>query len=250
MQVSATIVEENLFEECDGEIECISNKSCENVYRWNTFRRVQGSLTLRHGNRCRVEGNFFLGEERARTAGIRIIGEDHAVFNNYLEGITGTEARAALAMQNGIVDSPLEGYFQVQRALVVHNTVFRCQQSMAFGTGGDPLRPRDCTLANNVLQGFGPERLEWSDPWLGGNLITRDDQELRFVRGGDGVWRPAGEDSPVHRKAVDGFGWVFEDIEGRPRVTPSELGCFSLYGERTRAPLERGDVGPEWMARP
>lgn len=60
MYNSNCIVEYNYFEECDGEIETISNKSCENIYRYNTFYRTAGTLTLRHGNRCEVYGNFFL----------------------------------------------------------------------------------------------------------------------------------------------------------------------------------------------
>jgi poly(beta-D-mannuronate) lyase len=59
MSNSCTTVEHNLFDRCDGELEIISNKSCENVYRFNTFLDCAGMFTLRHGNRCLVEGNFF-----------------------------------------------------------------------------------------------------------------------------------------------------------------------------------------------
>lgn len=59
---SYTTVEYNLFEECNGEIEAISNKSCGNIYRYNTFLNCQATLTLRHGNRCSVYGNFFFRE--------------------------------------------------------------------------------------------------------------------------------------------------------------------------------------------
>jgi len=60
MSDSYTIVEHNYFEYCNGEAEIISNKSCENIYRYNTFYECKGALTLRHGNRCTVYGNFFL----------------------------------------------------------------------------------------------------------------------------------------------------------------------------------------------
>jgi poly(beta-D-mannuronate) lyase len=83
-------VERNLFEECNGETEIISSKSCGNTYRYNTFRKCQGTLTLRHGNRCLVEGNFFFGEGVSSTGGIRVIGEDHRMQNNYLTGLKGT----------------------------------------------------------------------------------------------------------------------------------------------------------------
>jgi len=48
MHDSRALVEENRFEGCRGEIEIISNKSCENVYRRNTFVDCEGTLTLRH----------------------------------------------------------------------------------------------------------------------------------------------------------------------------------------------------------
>ena len=38
------VVEKNLFEKCNGEAECISNKSCGNIYRENTFLEVSGTL--------------------------------------------------------------------------------------------------------------------------------------------------------------------------------------------------------------
>jgi len=60
MRNSRAVVESNLFDRCDGELEIISSKSCENVYRHNTFLDCAGMLTLRHGNRCTVEGNFFI----------------------------------------------------------------------------------------------------------------------------------------------------------------------------------------------
>lgn len=59
MEDSFSLFEYNVFEECDGETEIISNKSCENTYRYNTFRKSIGTLTLRHGNRCYVYPNYF-----------------------------------------------------------------------------------------------------------------------------------------------------------------------------------------------
>ena len=52
MLTGGCVVEKNLFEKCNGETECISNKSCGNIYRDNTFLEVSGTLTLRHGNGC------------------------------------------------------------------------------------------------------------------------------------------------------------------------------------------------------
>ena len=72
---SFTTVENNLFERVDGEIEIISNKSGSNIYRYNTFRDSDGTLTLRHGNDTLVEGNFFLGQTKDGSGAVRVIGE-------------------------------------------------------------------------------------------------------------------------------------------------------------------------------
>ncbi len=113
MNEEATFVHDNRFEACDGETEIISNKSSGNRYERNTFIKCAGSLTLRHGNRCVVTRNIFLGEQKSRTGGIRIIGEDHLVTNNYLEGLTGDDSRSAISFMNGVPNSPLNEYFQV-----------------------------------------------------------------------------------------------------------------------------------------
>jgi poly(beta-D-mannuronate) lyase len=129
------IVEKNLFEKCNGEAECISNKSCGNVYRGNTFSEVSGTLTLRHGNRCLVEKNVFLGNDAKGTGGIRVIGEDHIVRDNYLERLTGDDARAAICLVMGIPSSSANGYFQVQRALIESNMIVDCEHPILIGLG-------------------------------------------------------------------------------------------------------------------
>ncbi|MEL6824276.1 MAG: chondroitinase-B domain-containing protein, partial [Calditrichota bacterium] len=47
----------------------MSVKTCDNIIRYNTFRRSKGTLSLRHGNRNVVDGNFFLGEGKEGTGG-------------------------------------------------------------------------------------------------------------------------------------------------------------------------------------
>jgi poly(beta-D-mannuronate) lyase len=155
MQTAACIVEHNLFEKCDGEAECISNKSCGNIYRHNTFKSVSGTLTLRHGNGCRVEGNVFLGEGAKGTGGVRVIGEDHIVTGNHFEGLTGDDERSAMCFMLGIPDSPANGYFQVKRAKVTDNTFVNCKQNILIGMSGDKkatLPPVETTVTGNRIQ--------------------------------------------------------------------------------------------------
>ncbi|MBM3861295.1 MAG: alginate lyase [Verrucomicrobia bacterium] len=153
MNISRTTVEENLFEHCNGEIEIISNKSCENVYRRNTFRECTGAMTLRHGNRCEVFDNLFLGNGKKNTGGVRVIGEDHRVIGNRFYDLTGKDIRAALCLMNGIVNSPLHGYFQVKRAFIASNTFARCAQNIVVGYPGEnaTLPPVDCVITNNFM---------------------------------------------------------------------------------------------------
>jgi poly(beta-D-mannuronate) lyase len=266
MNASRTVVESNCFEECNGEIEIVSNKSCENVYQHNTFLRCAGALTLRHGNRCLVAGNFFLGEHAKRTGGVRIIGEDHRAVNNYFAALEGDDGRAALSMMAGVPDSPLNGYFQVQRAVVAFNTLVDCKHNLVVGLcdkdADNRLPPIDCTFANNLVVGRGqgvlveqptpPLRARWQgNLLLGGELpgtmpdIRSSDPQLTLAV--DGLWRPSAA-SPVRRGAVGTFAFITDDIDGQPRGASKDIGCDqSSSAPVLHHPLAPADVGPAWL---
>ncbi len=155
MQTASCIVEHNLFEKCDGEAECISNKSCGNLYRHNTFKGVSGTLTLRHGNACTVEHNTFIGDGAKGAGGVRIIGEDHTVTANRFENLTGDNERSALCIMLGIPDSVPNGYFQVKRAKVIGNTFINCAHNILIGMSGDKkatLPPLETEISGNTIQ--------------------------------------------------------------------------------------------------
>ena len=76
---SKTIVEDNYFYRCSGEVEIISIKSCENTVRRNVFYKCEGGLVLRHGNRNLLEGNYFIGNNKPHTGGIRVINAGHRI---------------------------------------------------------------------------------------------------------------------------------------------------------------------------
>jgi len=81
---SFTEVYDNLFYDWSGEVEIISNKSGKNKYYNNTFKDYQGTLTLRHGNDCEVYNNYFFADNNQFSGGIRVIGEGHKIYNNYI----------------------------------------------------------------------------------------------------------------------------------------------------------------------
>lgn len=155
MMTAACVVEHNLFEKCDGEAECISNKSCGNLYQHNTFLGVSGTLTLRHGNGCRVVDNLFLGNKAKGAGGVRVIGEDHVVTGNVFQDLTGDKERSAMCFMLGIPNSAANGYFQVKRAKVTGNTFINCTHNILVGLAGDKkakLPPLETEILGNTIQ--------------------------------------------------------------------------------------------------
>ncbi len=259
---SFTIVEHNLFDRCDGEIEIISNKSCGNIYRHNTFLNSQGTLTLRHGNRCLVEGNFFLANGVSNSGGIRIIGEDHVVINNYVANTTGTSFATALTMMNGVPNSPLNRYFQVKRAVVAFNTFVDNRVTFHIGAGKNSeltLPPLDCTIANNVMLGSTftfftltdtPINMSYAgNIYFSANLgvtssgFTRIDPQLSTV-GPDGLRRLL-ISSPAINQAVGTYPSVIIDMDGQSRDSLKDVGADEYATTSiVRRPLTIADVGP------
>jgi|APTNR8051073442_1049403.scaffolds.fasta_scaffold02869_3 poly(beta-D-mannuronate) lyase len=163
MQTAACVVEHNLFEKCDGEAECISNKSCGNVYRFNAFKGVSGTLTLRHGNRCIVENNVFDGAGGKGAGGVRVIGEYHIVTGNHFENLTGDKERSALCIMLGIPDSPANGYFQVKHAEITYNSFINCEHNILIGMSGDKkatLPPVETRISGNYIDTSKGEAFE------------------------------------------------------------------------------------------
>ena len=267
MSNSSTTVEYNLFDRCDGELEIISSKSCDNVYKHNTFLDCAGTLTLRHGNRCRVEGNFFIAHHKRGAGGIRIIGEDHVIVNNYIEGV----AQGAFWITSGIVESPLKGYFQARNALIAFNTVVDSagpylDLSAGIGSANRTLLPENITVANNVfvlpeggvlLKGRQTDSYHWQNnfAWFSGagapklpNGIRSEEPKLH--RAADGLMRPD-SDSPLRKAgaAVKGVAVAY-DIDGQSRVGPLDVGCDQVSNEPTiNHPLTAGETGPSWLKR-
>jgi len=264
MYDSFTTVEYNYFERCNGETEIISNKSVNNIYRYNTFFECEGTLTLRHGNRCRVEGNFFLGNQKPRTGGVRVIGEDHTIINNYFDGLYGSDFRAALPIMNGVPNSPLNRYFQVKNALIAFNTFVDCRYTMIIGAGKNSERtlpPENCVIANNLVmtstriitQEDEPIDMIWEGNLMQGSSlgitppagITLADPKL--VLAADGLWRPDSS-SPGLGAAEGDYPFVVDDMDGQLRVSSKDVGADQLSPDPiVRRPLTANDTGPEWM---
>ena len=165
-----TLVEQNLFEDCDGDPEIISVKSCNNIIRNNTFRSSYGTLSLRHGNNNLVEGNYFFGENKAvgtspagsslYTGGIRTYGANHTIINNYMEGLNGTRWDAPITLTLGDAingqSSNLSKHFRAENVVIAHNTLVNNVHGIEIGYDNNNQYSKDLsniTIANNIITG-------------------------------------------------------------------------------------------------
>ncbi|WP_458629277.1 chondroitinase-B domain-containing protein [Winogradskyella sp. PC D3.3] len=159
---SSVIVSNNYFVEADGENEIITNKSKNNTYINNTFRRCRGSLVLRHGSHATVDGNYFLGENVDGTGGIRIVDSEHTITNNYIQdcvtvidqakwnnGITflGGSANNSVSCAS---DNTSNGYQKVENINLSNNTIINTNAPLYYNTDKGSTDPTG-TVSNNLI---------------------------------------------------------------------------------------------------
>jgi poly(beta-D-mannuronate) lyase len=187
-------------------------------------------LTLRHGNRCTIEENFFLGEKARGTGGVRVIGEGHRIASNYFADLMGDDTRAGLSIMNGVLDSKLNQYFQVKKAAIEDNVFLNCKETFVIGLADNDANnvvpPADVTVSGNVVVAGRRKVVSMRDAKAG-------------VQWSDNIY--SGEDLGI---AASADAWMQQDIRLGLRngiewpETPEARGPSGK-------PLERSDVGPE-----
>jgi poly(beta-D-mannuronate) lyase len=147
---SNSIVEYNLFEDCDGENELISVKASRVILRYNTIRNCPAQFTLRHGNFNQVYGNYF-----TNTPGLRIFGDDHVIYSNHFENCS-----IGINIGNGgaeVADgAPLTSHDRPDRVLIVLNTLVNNKANIIQTNRDKGLGSTNITIAKNIVQGGGP----------------------------------------------------------------------------------------------
>jgi poly(beta-D-mannuronate) lyase len=255
---SGTIVDGNYFEHCNGEVEIISNKSGDNKFVNNTFFECEGSLVLRHGNNALVSGNWFIGNGKINTGGVRIINEGHKIFNNYFYRLAGDEFRSGIAVMNAIPNSPANGYAPVRNVIIANNTFYDCAYPWAFGVGfGERnriVRPENTLLLNNLL--YCPntkELIRDYDPSDGikydnnvminnsGNLKTAGSVEAQVLNG-----KVFGIDMVYTQQKARKLPFVKYDILGQVR-SDAVIGAFQNTDVTPALEIATANnCGPEW----
>ncbi len=244
---SLTVVEYNYFDRCNGEVEIISSKSGGNIFRGNLFFESQGGLTLRHGNGNVVENNVFLGNRAPNTGGIRVINKGQRVRNNYLHGLTGRRFGGALVVMNGVPDSPINRYHQVDDAVIANNSVIESDH-IELAAGSDDERsaaPVNSVFRSNLIFNQDGRNIIAAHDDLGGidfeDNVTRSEApaplaegffrfDFALKPGANGLLRPApGE------------------LEGRDAERVASAGADA---DADLQVLQRRDAGPSWYPRP
>ena len=234
------VIEHNLLKGATGDPETISVKSSDNIVRHNTMRATRGEITLRHGNRNQVYGNYILADGNAGSRGMRVYGADHRIFNNYVASVA-----TGIWLDDGgatPTDEPGTEHYRVYRAWVYNNTVIG--QDIRVG-GGKAYEPLDCRVANNIVTGSGRINPDGTSIVSEGNIVggmnplTLEDGIYRLLPNSAGALA-------IDKSVNNAFYGVASDIHGQPRATP-DVGADEQSGEpeAIRGPLTAADVGPD-----
>jgi hypothetical protein len=241
------VIEHNLFVRCTGENELISVKSGANTIRYNTFLdSPRAQLTLRHGNENLVYGNYFRG-----TDGMRVFGDRHQVFSNYLQGNTG-----GINIGNGgaeVADgAPLTSHDRPDDNVIAFNTLVSNDRQYYMTPRTNGLGATNTVFANNIVQGGGAAA-DLDGPYPGGswrgNIVwqtsgegampagTFEHTDPRLEVGENGLLRLR-SDSPAVDSATGEYPRVEFDMDGQARTGAKDRGADEISaGPAAAAPL-------------
>jgi poly(beta-D-mannuronate) lyase len=171
---SNTIIENNFFEHCNGEVEVVSIKSADNIIRANTFYECQGVLALRHGNRNTVEKNLFIGNGVQNTGGVRVVNEGHNISSNIFYKLAGDRFFAALGVMNAVPNSLPNRYHWVKDVNILRNTFVDCP-NILLCVGKDNERtqtPSRVTISGNIFYNQSSPTVYTAFDSIGGFIFT------------------------------------------------------------------------------
>lgn len=251
---SFTEVYDNYFYNFFGEVEVISNKSGRNKYYNNTFRDYAGTLTLRHGDNCEVYGNYFFAEKNSFSGGVRVIGEGHKIFNNYIQGVNSTKpdgstsnATGGVNVSNGRLNSALNGYFQVKQTQIVNNTFVDCDYALRIGTqvsSNLDQAPEDLVIANNIMYNTSVNPYQVLTSPMGTSISEGNITNLpNTAMSDDGnLYRLTAGSSPINA-GTGSYPFLTHDILGGEREADFDAGAEEYGANGTHLPYQDTDVG-------
>ena len=279
MSPGNTVIANNLFEECNGEVEIISSKTNFNEIRNNVFYKSEGSVVTRHGNYAIIDGNYFIGDGKNKNyGGIRLVNTGHWVINNYFYNIIGENFRSPLAVMNGIPKSPLNRYNQVTDVVVAYNTYVNCKSPWQFGVGTNidqkdvlPLseirsaRPLRIDVANNIIfnevgdsnpiiEHDKADGVRFKSNIINNQGVSFNDEDrivptsFELTKIGEYVFVPTGVSDEF--KPYNGFGFeeITNDLFGNSRVNSNSIGATISGVTNDPLILDKTKYGASWYS--
>ena len=242
---SNSIVEYNLFEDCDGENELISIKASRVTVRYNTIRNCPAQFTLRHGNFNEVYGNYFIN-----TPGLRIFGDDHLIHSNYFENCS-----IAINIGNGgaeVADgAPLTSHDRPDRVIIAFNTLINNERNIIQTAREKGLGSTNITIANNLIYGGGSAASivgpVVNHSWEG-NLIfntkgagdmpggTYTGIDPKLIKDASGPYHLQ-RDSPAINAGKGNYSSVTSDMDGQPRKMPLDIGADEFSSDTIKVKM-------------
>ncbi|MEP5613872.1 MAG: chondroitinase-B domain-containing protein [Cyclobacteriaceae bacterium] len=277
MVPSHTLVANNLFDRCNGEVEIISSKSNFNEFRNNVFYKSEGSLVTRHGNYCIIDGNYFIGDDDSpQVGGVRLIGTGHWMTNNYFYNLRGEIFRAPVAVMNGIPRSSINRYIQVTDVNLAYNTFVNCISPLQFGVGSNvdqkevlpaseirSLTPIRTLVANNIIYNdkgdklpiFRHDSIDGID--FKSNVINNQGVAFRGVEGleekefsltevEENIWIPTSDVTEVEVHSGFEFDQIDKDLFGNSRLTNNSIGAAIPKNAEGPDIMDQSKYGPDW----
>ncbi|WP_026776397.1 chondroitinase-B domain-containing protein [Polaribacter sp. Hel_I_88] len=279
MSPSNTLIANNLFEECNGEVEIISSKTNFNIIKNNVFYKSEGSVVTRHGNYVTIDGNYFIGDGiNDQFGGIRIINTGHWVTNNLFYKIKGKNFRSPIAIMNGIPKSPLNRYNQVTDVVVAYNTFVDSDSPFQFGVGTNiaqaavlpkseirSARPLRTEVVNNVIYNSkGDENPIIEHDKADGvtfksNIIDNNGVEIKNAHGfitkdltltdiGSNLSIPISGFADVEVYKGFDFDVIENDLLGNSRGKNNQIGAFLNADKINLDILDKTKYGANWFS--
>ena len=255
------LVEHNYFEDERIEAEIISNKSWDNIYRFNTFIGNDGAMVLRHGQKCFVYGNYIDGKSgRNRSGGLRVINANNTVFNNYLKDLEGGKEnlKAPIAIMDGLEASPLNGYYPADNAIVAYNVVADSfGPIIKLGIGNNVVKkplvaPKNVVIVGNtIINTIGTNEAPFEISDLNATFESRDNihtngktnnlgfskievNQLQFQNG-------------IYNVKTKIDNKVFDEINKRLFIHGIKLSAKEITDYNPNWILKKNDVGVSWF---
>lgn len=274
-----TLVANNLFDRCNGEVEVVSNKSNFNEFRNNVFFKCEGSLVMRHGNYCVLDGNYFIGDEKSdNMGGIRIVGTGHWIVNNYFYNLNGQNFRSPLAIMNGIPQSSLNRYTQVTDLVVAHNTWINCKSPWQFSVGTNisqkdvlPLseirsaKPIRTIVANNIIYNEKGDSIpivayekvdgmKFKNNIINNQNVTFENYDgletstIKMVKIDENIFAPENDLSDTKLYKGFDFETITKDILGNLRSKKNSVGAICQAPASSPRILDKNKYGTRWYS--